>query len=117
MFSYYIYIYVFLCLPRAPRARASETRGSPGSDNVRMGTPNLPTNITPANIARRKLSGKSSLGLEIPPLNIKIMLEPNPLKSTMLVGRLAVIPLTSILQSLNTFNSQHIVSHYGQSPY
>ena len=31
------------------------------------------------------------MGLGIPPLNIKIMLESNPLKSTMLVGRLAVL--------------------------
>ena len=30
------------------------------------------------------------MGLEIPPLEIKIMLESNPLKPTMLVGRLGV---------------------------
>ena len=30
------------------------------------------------------------MGLEIPPLQIEIMLEPNPLKSIMLVRRLAV---------------------------
>ena len=30
------------------------------------------------------------MGLGIPPLQIKIMLESNPLKSTMLVGRLGV---------------------------
>ena len=30
--------------------------------------PNLPTNITPTNIARLKLSGKSPMGLGIPPL-------------------------------------------------
>ena len=54
-------------------------------------TPNLPTDITPTNIARLKLSGKSSMGLEIPPLSIKMMLESNPLKSTMLGGRLGVV--------------------------
>ena len=30
------------------------------------------------------------MGLEIPPLKFKIMLESNPLKSTMLVGRLGL---------------------------
>ena len=34
--------------------------------------------------------GKFPMDLEIPPLSIKIMLESNPLKSTMLVGRLGV---------------------------
>ena len=53
-------------------------------------TPNLPTNITPIEIAWLKLSGKSPMDLGIPPLRIKIMLESNPLKSIMLVGRLAV---------------------------
>ena len=53
-------------------------------------TPNLHTNIIPTNIARLKLSGKFPMGLEIPPLRIKITLESNPLKSTMLVRRLAV---------------------------
>ena len=53
-------------------------------------TPNPPTNITPTNIAWLKVSGKSPMGLGIPPLNNNIMLESNPLKSTMLVRRLAV---------------------------
>ena len=53
-------------------------------------TPNLPTNIIPTGIAWVKLSGKSPLGLGTPPLKIKIMLESNPLKSKMLVGRLGV---------------------------
>ena len=35
-------------------------------------TPNLPTNITPASIARLKLSGKFPAGLGIPPLKFKI---------------------------------------------
>ena len=35
---------------------------------VMLGTPNLPANIVPTNIARLKLSGKSPMGLEIPPL-------------------------------------------------
>ena len=35
------------------------------------------------------------MGLGIPPLEIKIVLESNPLKSTMLVGRLAVLWISS----------------------
>ena len=52
--------------------------------------PNLPTSIVPTNIAWLKLSGNSPMGLRIPPLRIMTMLESNPLKSTMLVGRLGV---------------------------
>ena len=48
-------------------------------------TPNPPTNI-PTKIAGLKLSRKFPMGLGIPLLEIKIMLESNPLKSTMLVG-------------------------------
>ena len=51
---------------------------------------NVPTNITPTNIARLKLSGKSPMGLGIPPLKIQIMFESNPPKLTMLAGRLGV---------------------------
>ena len=54
-------------------------------------TPNLPTNIPPTKIARVKLSGKSPIDIRCPPLEIKIMFESNPLKPTMLVGRLAVL--------------------------
>ena len=53
-------------------------------------TPNLPTNIIPTNITWLKLSGKFPVGLGIPPVQIKIVLESNPLKSTMLLGRLGV---------------------------
>ena len=60
-------------------------------------TPNLPTNIAPTNIAWLKLSGKSPMGLGISPLKFKIVLESNPLKPTMLVGRLGV--LASCLQA------------------
>ena len=52
--------------------------------------PNLPTKITPSKIARLKLSSKSPMGLRIPPLIMKIMLESNHLKSRILVRRLAV---------------------------
>ena len=64
----------------------SERLSSPGV------TPNPPTNIIPTNIARLKLSGKSPMDMRIPPLCIKIVPESNPLKSTMLAGRLGVAP-------------------------
>ena len=63
---------------------------SKSNSNNMTNTPNLPTSIIPTNIARLKLSGKSPMGLGISPLTFKIVLESNPLKSTMLVGRLAV---------------------------
>ena len=53
-------------------------------------TPNPPTNIAPTNIAWVKPSGKSPMGLGIPPLQIKITLESNPRTSTMFIGRLGV---------------------------
>ena len=56
----------------------------------RPGTPNLPTKIIPTKICWLKLSGKFPKGLEILPLKMKILLEPNPLKSRILVLRLAV---------------------------
>ena len=55
-------------------------------------TTNLPTtDITPTKIAWLELPVRSPMGLGIPPLWIKIMLESNPLKSKMLVGRLGVL--------------------------
>ena len=55
-----------------------------------IGTPNPPTNITHTNIAWVKLYGKFPMGLGIPPHNINIMLESNPLTSIMLVRGLAI---------------------------
>ena len=52
-------------------------------------TPNLPTKIIPTKICRLKVSGRLPVDLRIPPLNIKIVFEPNPLKSRILVWRLA----------------------------
>ena len=52
-------------------------------------TPNLPTKITPTKIAWLRLSGKFPMGLGIPPGKLKIVLESNPLKSTMLARGLA----------------------------
>ena len=66
------------------------------SDNDTLAiTPNLPTTkIIPTRISWHKLSGNFSMGLGIPPLDIKSMLESNPLKSRILVRRLAVHLLT-----------------------
>ena len=57
---------------------------------AKAGTPNLPTNIIPTNIALVKLSGESPMGLGIPFIKSKMVLESNPLKSTMLMRRLDV---------------------------
>ena len=57
-------------------------------------TPNLPTKITPTMIAWLKLSRKFPMGLRIPPLRIKILLESKPLKSSILVRRLAIVPVS-----------------------
>ena len=54
-------------------------------------TPNLPTKIIPTKIAWLRLSGRLPMGLGIPSLKIRIMLESNPLKSRVLVWRLAPV--------------------------
>ena len=62
-----------------------------GQHNPESGStaPNLSTNIIPTKIAGLKLSGKSSVDKGIQPLQIQIMLKSYPLKSAMLVRRLA----------------------------
>ena len=55
-------------------------------------TPNLPTKIMPTKIRWRDISGKLHMGLRIRPLDIKMMLESTPLKSRIIVRRLAVRP-------------------------
>ena len=52
--------------------------------------PNLPSKMMPTKIAWFKSSGEFPMGLGIPPFMIKILLESNPLKSRILVRRLAV---------------------------
>ena len=52
--------------------------------------PNLPTKIIPTKIAWLKNSSKFPMDMGIPPLTSKILLESNPLKSGVLVLRLAV---------------------------
>ena len=63
-----------------------------GEPTVPLATPNLPANIIPTEICWLKLSGTFPMGLGIPPLKLKIMLESNPLRSRILVRRLAVPP-------------------------
>ena len=77
----YVYIYIYIYQIYEVRLLGS---GSPSAWPL-SSTPNLPTNIVPTNIARLELSGKSPVGLGIPPLKINIMLESSPLKPTMLV--------------------------------
>ena len=53
-------------------------------------TPSLPTKTIPTEIPWLIISGKFPVEMRIPPLEIKNMLESNPLKSRILVWRLAV---------------------------
>ena len=72
------------------RRQARAATISTADQCVEAPAPNLPTNIVPTYIALLKLSGKSPMDMRIPPLQIKILLESNPLKSTICVGGLAV---------------------------
>ena len=51
--------------------------------------PNLPNKTIPTKICRLTISRKSLIDMGIPPLEIKMLLESNPLKSRILVQRLA----------------------------
>ena len=86
--------------------RPKELTGEKNLAHTAMPTPNLPTNITPANIAWLELSGKSPMGLGIPPLKFKIVLESNPLKSTMFARRLGVQWTRSVLLTCSLKISQ-----------
>ena len=67
----------------------AEPGGKPRQESA-SGMPNLTTKIIPTKVCWPNISGKSPMDMIIPPLNIKIMLESNPLKSRSLVWRLAV---------------------------
>ena len=56
--------------------------------------------IIPTKIRSLTISGESPMDMRIPPLNIKILPESNPLKSRIFVRRLAV--LSSILQNVSS---------------
>ena len=98
----YMYIHTYICIytytyhnsmyasqPKQRRGVAPPPRT--GRRRLPNATPNPPTNIVPTSIARLRLSGSFPTGMRIPSLRIEIMLESNPLKPTMLVGRLGVL--------------------------
>ena len=108
----HIYIYIYnrthICKRRGrphgnPRRQggASESRSSAacaaasasGEPLLPLPAPNLPE--IPAKTCLLKASGKFHMDMKIPTLNIKILLESNPLKSRILVRRLAVSPKLS----------------------
>ena len=68
--------------------------------------PNLPTKIIPTKIAWLKLSRNFPMDMKMFPLKIKIMLESNPLKSWILVWRLAVRARGQLPQSSELSISQ-----------
>ena len=65
--------------------------------------PSLPSKIVPTKVRCLKLSGELPVGLRIPPLELKILLESSPLKSRIFVRRLAVRSET--LVELKVLNS------------
>ena len=83
----------FLVPPSEKVARASLDASRVASQTHARGvlprTPNLPK-IMPTKICWLKTYSKFPMGLGIPPLEIKIMLESNPLTSRILVRRLGV---------------------------
>ena len=74
------------CLVR----RSLQHRVAPVRQPDLVTTPNLPTKIILTKIAWLKLSGRSPMDMRIPPLEIKIFLESSPLKSRIVVRRLAI---------------------------
>ena len=67
-------------------------------------TPDLPAKIVPTKIRRLEISGKFPMDMRIPPLEIKIRLESNPLKSRILVRRLPVSRWTWIYIYIYIYN-------------
>ena len=59
--------------------------------SLEASAPNLPTKIIPTKIHWLNISGKFPMDMRIPPLTLKILPESNPLKSRILVRRLAMI--------------------------
>ena len=78
--SYWCYYsLVFVPPSRGRQGRLARSRGRAENVPRRAGAPRL------------KHSGKSPMGMRIPPLKLMILLESNPLKSRILVGKLAAI--------------------------
>ena len=80
---------LFLGLESLLGAFETPSKGASRS-SVRGSTPNLRTKIIPTKIAWLKLSGRFPMGLGVPPLKIKILLESNPPKSRISVRRSGV---------------------------
>ena len=79
-----------ICTRARTRVRRYARMHTGGGTQGFEDTPNLPTKIIPAKIRCLRLTGKSPTDLRIPPHEVKILLESNPLKSGILVRRLAV---------------------------
>ena len=97
----YVYIYIYICILNVSCYIIAY--------NIQYDilapshhSPNLPTKIMPTKIAWLKYSGKFPMDIRIPPLKIKILLESNPLKSRILVRRLAV-PVSNVLHTVVRF--------------
>ena len=85
----YIYIAVFMCY-RVLHAVLQNNLGMLGRAAL-CATPNLPTLfVVLLRLVGSNFPGINPMGMEIPPLKLKIMLESNPPKSRLLVQRLAV---------------------------
>ena len=83
----------YICTSRSPNSTDRQQRcAAKPRESVHAHTTNLPTSThnLPTKICCLKLSGNFPMGMRIPPLDVKIMLESNPLKSRILVRRLAV---------------------------
>ena len=127
--SLYIYIYRererYISSAKTPKGRQTWMSKSPSlplkllletaATQDHLLPHNLPTNIIPTKIAWLRFSGKSPMGLGIPPLKFKIMLESNPLKSIMLVRKSAVPPRLDTLafQSAGGFDPSRILNSRG----
>ena len=81
----YAYIHIYIYMSHMPKLRDRRPLAEPGEQ-----TPNLSTKILPAKIRWLEMSVKFLMGMRTPPLDVKIMLESNPLKSRISARRLAV---------------------------
>ena len=75
-------------------------------------SPNLPTKNLPTKIAWLKTFGELPMDMRIPPLKIKIMLESDPLKSEILMRRLAVSFFKKVEHILDTEVYYSIIHAY-----
>ena len=81
---------------------------NPSGGDMRM--LNFPTNIIPTKVGWLMLSRKSPMDMWIPPLQIIIMLESNPLKSTILVRRSWLCGQLLKVQGLNCLSDPGVLN-------